>query len=98
MIFTKTEPFFFKGEKYVDLRTDEIDLIKQKRGVTRVILGDEFMDIPYSKIRWGKKITTKVFDMKYPPYGTFQLISFRWIPSGKVPDYKVEREISLIVK
>lgn len=89
MIIEKTKLLLHKGVTYVDLRTDEIERIKQKKGVTRIVVGDKYMDLPYARIRFGKKITEEVFQMQYYPFGQYQLLSYKWIPTGEVPKYKL---------
>ena len=89
MILKKTKLITHKGDIFVDLRSDEIERLRATKKTARIIVGDEFMDLPAGKLRFGKQITNEIFPMRFYPYGNYTLISFKWKPIGKLTELQI---------
>mgnify|MGYP001560933942 CR=1 FL=1 len=90
MILRKTKLIRIGNETFVDVRSDEVTRHRAKKSDMRIIVGDEYCDIPYGKLRWGKKITKEVFQMIYPPFEKYTLISFRWSNPQKLTSLQIK--------
>lgn len=80
-------------KQYVDIWSTEIDDHKRRGKDIRVVIKDEYMDIPRKDFKRGKHFTTEVFNMQYAPFGTYTLISFEWENPQKIEPLKVWQEI-----
>lgn len=90
MIFRKQKLIKYKDELYCDLRSDEVALCRQKKQDARIIVGDEYIDILFRNLRWGKKITKEEFQMKYPPYEKYTLLSYKWTNPQKMTELQIK--------
>ena len=78
MILKKEKLINVGGQVYIDIRSDQVAQNRAKKTDMVVIVGDEYITIPFRKLRFGKKITTQVFQMQYPPHETYTLLSYKW--------------------
>lgn len=76
-----------KGKEYVDVRSYEVEISRKKKIPLMVIHSGQAMEI--KDFRKRKVIDPQTHQMQYPPFQTYKLYSYEWLPTQKVPNYKV---------
>lgn len=90
MIVHIKKKIFLEGQEWVDIRSDIISRHRAKKSDMRIVVGNETILIPYGKLRYGRKINKEVFDMQYPPFEKYHLISFPWRDPQKLTELQVK--------
>ena len=93
MILRKTKLIRIGNDTFVDVRSDEVARNRAKKSDMRIVVGDETILIPYGKLRYGRKITKEEFQMMYPPFEKYTLISYKW----KNPQKLSPLQVSLLI-
>ena len=90
MILIKKKLININGQIYCDVRSDEVARHRAKKSDMRIVVGDETILIPYGKLRYGRKITKEEFQMIYPPFEKYHLISYKWVNPQKLTELQVK--------
>lgn len=82
------------GKQYVDIRSYEAQNHIDRKATVRIVVGNEFMDIPYTKLKKKTIITPEPIQSKFNPNQKYYLWSYEWLPTGKVAEEK-NKEIKI---
>ena len=90
MIVYKQKLIRIGNEIYCDIRSDEIALCRKKKQDLRIVVGNEYVDIPYGKLRHGRQVTKEEFTMIYFPFEKYTLISYKWVNAQKLTPLQIK--------
>lgn len=90
MIIRRDKLMWFKGKQYVDLRSYEVDEHLKRKRTARVIVGDEYVDLPPAKLKRYKTIDPNPVHSKINAGQVYYLRSYKW-EGKKIKDLMKEQ-------